>query len=122
MALVIMSETFAIVAILKWVRKYMAWPEGICDAEAGAGRLRVLRMGRRVAEVSPPVKPPGPESQVESSNPGVCQLSSSWHTVLYLHTLVRPKMLKSWAFAVNKRKKVMANTRTPAFATRAAMQ
>ena len=69
MALDITSVRFAIDPTEKWVRKYMAWPAGV--PVAGAGRVRVLRMGRMPGLLSPPVKPPGPELQVESLNPGV---------------------------------------------------
>src|ERR1043165_5550604 len=79
-------------------------------------------MGSMAADVSPPVKPPGPESQLESSYPGVCQLSPSWQSVLYFHTLVSPKMLNCWAVPVSKSRNVIANTRTPAFARRGAKQ
>src|SRR5437588_11685839 len=86
-------------------------------------------MGRRIADVSPPVKPPGPDPQVVSSNPGVCQLSPSWHVVLYFHILVSPKMLNSCADAgarlknnpMSNRSKVRANRKNPSFARRGAV-
>src|SRR5437762_86567 len=75
------SDMPEMLGIVKCFRKYSGLPGGF--KVAGAGSEVVVRIGRRVADVSPPVKPPGPESQAESSKAAVSQPSASWQLVSY---------------------------------------
>src|SRR5438045_7817241 len=83
MALEAMRVRLFVAPIVKCFLKYIAWPAGIWLPAAGAGRLVVVRTGRRVGEVSPPVKPPGPESHAESLKLAAVQLRSLWQSVKY---------------------------------------
>src|SRR5258706_7765572 len=98
MALDIVREMLLIVARLKCVRKYIAWPAGL--NVLGEGKLVVLICRSSAALFSPPVKPPGPELHDESSNPLFCQPSPSWQSKLYFQTWVTGKIWLNWAEAV----------------------
>src|SRR5436305_15310067 len=91
------SDTPEIFAMLKCFRKYIGLPAGL--RVPGAGKDVVVRIGSRVAEVSPPVNPPGPELQLESSKAVVSQPSPSWQLILYFHTSLYGKTIVNWAWS-----------------------